>query len=174
MNSGDGQRNAGFERQLIDQIAGRHRQLQRYLGRMRPRNARLGLVAVVTSALAAVVTAGPAVGGDGFAVTVQDALSLTEPSLVWRSLCLIALLVSVVSTISTNLLRSQNTAAQISAAETASAELHGLRLLIEVGDIPLTTAVKLYQESVVRTSFLENSVEQPGSRPDDTSGRVDR
>jgi exonuclease VII small subunit len=105
-----------------------------------------------------VVSTGPAVGGEGFVTAVKDGVGLSTESLVWRVLCFLALGVSVVAAICVNLMRPQNTAGRVSAAEAANAELDGLRTMLEFGDIKLDPALRMYQQSIVKVSFVDEKL----------------
>jgi hypothetical protein len=65
------------------------------------------------------------VGGETFAGGVQRALGLRTDSIVWRVLCLAALVVSVTAAVLTNLTRTQDTVERLSTAEAVGAELEG-------------------------------------------------
>ncbi|MEV6281436.1 hypothetical protein [Kribbella sp. NPDC051770] len=132
--------------------------LDAFLDRARPRNHRLGTIGVVSSALTAVLTAGPAVGGQEFASSVQGALGLPSSTAVWQGLCLLGLAISVVAAICTNLLRSQETAERISAAEQVGAELNGVQTLLELGRLDLASALEVYQKSLSRTPFIDEDL----------------
>lgn len=93
---------------------------------------RLSLVSVISSALAAALTAGPALGGEGFTDSVAGACNTGEDSTFWRVLCLLALVESVISAIAVNLSRSRNWEARIISAEACNAELEGLQTLLEL------------------------------------------
>jgi hypothetical protein len=142
------------EQQLLNRIADRRRSIEVYLSKARPRSARLTLITIVSSALAAVLTAGPAIGGQGFTEAVAAALNLEGSASVWRPLCLLATIVSVVAAISANLSRSKNVESRIVSAETANSELEGLLALIEFNQVPLKEAVKMYQQIVTRVPFV--------------------
>ncbi len=140
--------------QLLKRIAERRRSLEVYLGSARPRVERLSLVSIISSALAAALTAGPALGGEGFTDSVAGAFNTGEDSTVWRVLCLLALVVSVISAIAVNLSKSRNWEARIISAEACNAELEGLQTLLEFGQIPVSEAVKLYQQYVAKVPFV--------------------
>ena len=69
-----------LRRELLQRIDGRRASIDDYLQRARPRGGRLVTVAIVSSALAAVLTAGPALGGEPFAAGVADSLALPSES----------------------------------------------------------------------------------------------
>lgn len=143
--------------ELLDRIARRRASIDAFLRRTRPWSNRLSNVSIVSSALAAVMTAGPAFGGETFAESVQAALSLSSNSTVWRTLCLVALVVSVVAAISTNLVKSQNATGRVSAAETCGGELEGLQTLVQFGQVPVDDAVRLYHQYVSKIPFVDET-----------------
>ena len=59
------------------------------------------------------------------------ALALPNDSLVWRTLCLLALLVSVGAAVLTNLDKSHDRAARLAGVEAVEGELEGLAVLLE-------------------------------------------
>jgi hypothetical protein len=141
---------------LLSRIEARRASVQAFLHRQRPRTRRRTNVAIVLSSLAALFTAGPAVGGETFAGTVQNTLNLRSESYVWRVLCLLALLVSVGSAVVSNISKSRDDIAQVSTAEAANAELEGLSTLLQFGQLPVQDAVKLYQQYSTKIPFVED------------------
>ncbi|HEX8935871.1 MAG TPA: hypothetical protein VF788_17185 [Pseudonocardiaceae bacterium] len=141
--------------ELIRRIEARRSSINAFVRRVRPRNARLANISIVSSAAAAAFTAGPALGGLSFAETVQRGLSLSDSSLVWRVLCLFAMLVSLVAAISVNLNKSQDMASQLSAAEACDAELEGLRTLLEFAQLSVHDAAGLYQKYITKIPFVQ-------------------
>jgi exonuclease VII small subunit len=152
-----------LRRQLVERVRARRIDIDGFLDRARPRNSRLATVGIVSSALAAVFTGGPAIGGETFAKAAQGFVGSTTDSPVWRSLCALALVVSVVAAICTNLMRSQNATARISAAETANAELDSLQTMLEFGQVRLDVGLKLYQQSVAKVSFVDERLTGPSA-----------
>jgi cytochrome bd-type quinol oxidase subunit 2 len=144
---------------LVRRIEDRRAAVRAYLRRQRPRTRRLANATIVLSSLAAVFTAGPAVGGENFSGGVQRVLGLSSDSFVWRALCLAALLVSVGAALLTNVGRSQEAVTRLSTAEAVSAELEGLATLVQFGHLPLEDAVKLYQDYTVKIPFVEDAPE---------------
>ncbi len=151
---------------LLGRIDARRASIDGYLQHARPRGNRLVTTAIVSSAIAAVLTAGPALGGETFASGVADSLSLPNDSIVWRSLCFLALAVSIIAAITTNLSRSQDTANRIAAAEATNAELEGLRTLVEFGQVPVGDAARLYQQYVTKIPWIEERHAMPAAAPD--------
>jgi hypothetical protein len=111
----------------------------------------------VLTSLSAVFTAGPALGGVTFAEAVQNVLGLNSSSTVWKALCFLALLVSVGATVLTNINRSRDPVAELSAVEAADAELEGLATLLEFGQLSLEDGVKLYQQYVTKIPFIDDA-----------------
>jgi hypothetical protein len=147
---------------LFDRIAARRASITVYLDGSRPRSGRLTMVAIISSAVATVLVAGPALGGEAFAGGVGGALGLSADSIVWRVLCFLAMLASLLAAISTNLQKSQDLAGRISAAEAVDADLEGLQTLLQFGKTPTTDAVNLYQGYVARIPFVDEQVPSPG------------
>jgi len=138
---------------LQRRIEDRRRSVEAYLRRARPRAERLTYVAIVSSALAAALTAGPGLGGLKFTEGVAERLDVA-PSSVWQPLCLLAMVTSVVAAISANLSKSRNAEARIVSAEACNAELEGLQTLVEFQQVSLPEALKLYQQYVARVPFV--------------------
>lgn len=156
---------ADYRRDLLDRIGGRRASIEEYLRTARPRGTRLVNISIVSSAVAAALTAGPALGGETFSTSVADGLSLSSDSTVWRTLCFLALGVSVVAAISTNLAKSHDTAQRITAAEATNAELEGLRTLLEFGQISVGDAAKLYQQYLTKVPWIEGHPGPPPAGP---------
>ena len=151
---------------LMARIEARRAAAQAFLRHHRPRIRRRANLTVVLSALAAAFTAGPAIGGETFAESVQNTLGLTSDSYVWRTLCLAALLVSVGAAVLTNMGKSHDDVARLSAAEAANAELESLGALLQYGHLPVQEAVKLYQQYSVKIPFVDDvTAGVGGSRP---------
>ena len=151
-------------RDLMARIEARRAAAQSFLRHHRPRIRRRANLTVVLSALVAAFTAGPAIGGETFAESVQNTLGLSSDSYVWRTLCLAALLVSVTSAVLTNMGKSHDDIARLSAAEAANAELESLHALLEYGHLPVQEAVKLYQQYSVKIPFVDDAAAAIGGR----------
>ena len=74
---------------------------------------------------------------------------------VWRPLCLAALIVSVVAVISSNISKSQDLGARITAAEVCSTELEGVMTSLQFGHLSVEEAIDLYHQSVSKVPFVE-------------------
>jgi hypothetical protein len=89
---------------------------------------------------------------------LQEQFSLSSESVVWRALCFLALAVSIAAAICTNLMRSQDTAGKVSAAEAANAELDSLKTMLEFGNLRLDPALELYRQSTVKVAFVDEKL----------------
>ena len=148
---------------LLTRIGMRRFSIDDYLKQARPRGNRLVTVAVVSSAIAAVLTAGPAVGGESFTSGVASGLGLSNASLVWRGLCLLALLVSIVAAVTTNLARSQDTERKIAMAETANVELEGLQTAMEFGHTTVDDVVRQYHQCIAKIPWVQERHPEPAN-----------
>jgi cytochrome bd-type quinol oxidase subunit 2 len=144
-----------LRRDLLRRIEARRASVQAFLRIRRPRTRRRANITIVFSSLAAIFTAGPAIGGERFAESVANTFNLSSDSVVWRVLCLFALLVSVGAAVLANISKSQDDVAQMSTAEAANAELEGLSTLLEFGHLSVQDAVKLYQQYSVKIPFID-------------------
>ena len=150
-----------LRRDLLWRIEARRASLQAYLREHRPRTRRRATITIVLSSLAALFTAGPALGGEPFAQSVQDSLGLASDSYVWRTLCFLTLLVSIASAILVNLGKANDEVAKLSSAEAANTELEGLTGLLEFGRVSLEDGVKLYQQYIVKIPFVDDQPAAP-------------
>ena len=143
-------------RQLLAQIKARRTEIEAFLGRTRPRRNRLGNISVASSAMAALFTAGPALGGPPLTKTVGTSLDIPA-GWVWQSLCLLAFVVSVVAAVTTNLLKSSDLANQVSSAEACKVDLECLSTSLQFRQLPVNEAVDLYQQYVAKIPFIHEA-----------------
>jgi hypothetical protein len=153
-----------LRQELLARIEARRAGIRAFLRSERPRTRRLATATIVLSSLAALFTAGPAIGGETFSGGVQKTLGLTGDSIVWRTLCLCALLVSAAAALLTGIGRSQDAVARLSAVEAVETELDGLSTMIRFGRLPLEDAVRLYHDYTVKIPFVEDQF-QPAFFP---------
>jgi hypothetical protein len=145
-------------RELLEQIKSRRAAIGAYVRVLEPRGTRLTNLSIICSAIVTALTAGPALGGTQFTGVTAEALNVTETSLVWRALCFLAMVLSMVAAIATNLYKSHDYAARLAKAEACNVALEGLETLIKFGQLSLAEAVTLYQQYVAEVSFVH---EQP-------------
>ena len=148
-------------RELLRRIGVQRANIDAFVRRVRPRSVRLANISIISSAMAAVFTAGPALGGVSFAEAVQRAFSLSTNSIIWQALCIAAMLVSLVATISVQLSKSQDRAAQLSAAEACDTELEGLQTLLELAQLPVRDATDLYLKYIAKIPFVREESSAP-------------
>ncbi|WP_448625245.1 hypothetical protein [Geodermatophilus sp. URMC 64] len=149
--------NDQLRRDLVARIEARRASVAQFLRANRPGIRRQATIAIVLSSLAAVFTAGPAVGGETFAEGVQKIFGLSSDSYVWRTLCLLALLVSIGAAVMSNLAKSHEAALnRLTTAEAAKAELEGLSTLLEFGHLSVDDGVKLFQQYSTKIPFVDD------------------
>src|SRR6267142_5751341 len=107
--------------ELVSRIRQKRAQLETFLAAARPRKRRLLNTTIVGGSLAAALTAGPAIGGQSFTAWLTAALGLTSPS--WRLLCGGAAVCSVMATVATQLLKSDNVEHNVIRAQGVRAKL---------------------------------------------------
>jgi hypothetical protein len=139
---------------LSGRIEQKQQAIRAYLERARPRRNRLANISVMGSTLAAILTAGPALGGTAFTQSVQGMFSLDDPSVVWRVLCMGAVILSLGAGLGTNSANSPALAEKVSAAEAANAQLEGLQVALDFGHIDTDEAVLLYRQYVSHVPFV--------------------
>jgi MFS family permease len=154
-----------LRRDLLWRIEARRASIQAYLRDHRPRTRRRATITVILSSLAALFTAGPALGGEPFAQSVQNSLGLASDSYVWRTLCFLTLLVSIASAVLVNLGKSNDDVAKLASAEAANTELEGLTGLLQYGRVTLEDGAKLYQQYIVKIPFVDDLPTSPPPAP---------
>ncbi|MEU4295463.1 hypothetical protein AB0E63_45210 [Kribbella sp. NPDC026596] len=141
--------------ELRAQIEARRAGIATFLHGARPRRNRLINVSIVSSATAAVLVGGPALAGPPFTNAIKEELSLSSPASVWQPLCLAALIVSLISAISSNLSKSHDLAAHVTAAEVCNTELEGVLTSLQFGQVSVEEAADQYQHCVSKIPFVE-------------------
>jgi MFS family permease len=152
--------------ELLTQIENRRAGITAFLHEVRPRRNRLTNISIISSALAAALVAGPALGGTGFTDSVKQELSLTTGAMVWRPLCIAALIVSLVSVISANLSKTHDLTARIAAAEVCNTELEAVVTSLHYGHLSMEDALEQYHHILSKVPFVEEEHERtPGPAP---------
>jgi MFS family permease len=154
-----------LRRDLLSRIDTRRTAVSHFLRTSRPGIRRRANVTIALSSLAAVFTAGPALGGETFAGGMQKILGLSSDSYGWRTLCLLALLVSVGAAVMTNLAKSHEAALnRLTTAEAAKAEFEGLATLVEFGHLSVEEAAKLFHQYSTKIPFVDDAPALPSGR----------
>lgn len=146
--------NDDLRQRLIQRIQARRVKIHAFGRDLERRGNRLTNLSIVCTAVTAVFTAGPALGGQNFAVNVQQMLGLGSSSNVWQPICLLAVILSAVAAGANNLYKSQEIASRLAKAESCSALLDGLLTALEFGQLSLPEATKQYQQYITAVPFI--------------------
>jgi hypothetical protein len=138
--------------ELLGRISQQRAQVDAFLAAAVPRKRRLLNTTIIGGSLAAALTAGPAVGGQSFTAWLTAALGLSAPS--WRLLCGGAAVCSVMATVATQLLKSDNVEQNVTRAQGARAKLEVLELGLKIGHLDERQALAEYLKCVEETAFL--------------------
>ncbi|GAB3307780.1 hypothetical protein GCM10027451_16120 [Geodermatophilus aquaeductus] len=139
---------------LLDTIRARRVGIETYVRRKAPVSRRLSTVSIVSSAVIAALTAGPALGGPSFAERVQQGLSLDASRTVWQGLCFAALVVSMTAAVSAHLEKTSDLRARVGAAEAAGVMLAGLQARLEYGGLAIQEAAQEYRDILAGIPFV--------------------
>jgi hypothetical protein len=98
------------------------------------RSRRLTNIAIICGAVAAALTAGPALGGKSANAWLSEVFGTELPA--WQLLCFGAMVCSVAATIATNLSKSHEVSSKLMLAQTCNAKLEGLQSQTELKSWP--------------------------------------
>ena len=140
---------------LLDRIHEKQRDLKAYLRKFEPRSNRLTILSILGTGLAALLTAGPAVGGASFTAALTQALGTTSPS--WRILCAAATVFSFLATTALSIHKVQDLTNKVSKAQSAHAQLEALETFMETTEISNTTATEQYAQIVRDVPYLQST-----------------
>src|SRR3982750_1548397 len=132
------------DRDLLGQIRTKRAVVDAIVAAMLPRKRRLLNVSIIGGALAAVLTTGPAVGGQPFVAWVKQVFALDAPG--WRVLCGAAALCSLAATVSTQLLKSHNLEERVFRGQSCRAKLEALDVGLATGQIDLPHATTAFMQ----------------------------
>jgi hypothetical protein len=139
---------------LLKRIKERRRSIKSFIQHLEPKGILLTNVNIICSAIATVLTAGPAIGGK----TLLDAINAFGPNATsWRILFALAALFSLASAIAANLYKSHDLAANLNKARACNAKLEGLETLLELDKISLDDAATQYTQFLPDISFVGDS-----------------
>jgi hypothetical protein len=138
--------------ELLTRINQQRAQVDAFLAAAVPRKRRLLNTTIVGGSLATALTAAPAVGGPSFTAWLTGALGLTSPS--WRLLCGGAAVCSLMATVATQLLKSDNVEQNVIRAQGARAKLDVLEIGLSIGQLDEKQALTEYLKCVEDTAFL--------------------
>ena len=139
--------------ELLTRVRAKRAQVSTFLAAAKPRRRRLLNTVVLGGSLAAVLTAGPAIGGATFTAWLTATLGLSSPS--WRLLCGVASVCSLMATISTQLLKSHNIEENVVKAQACSAKLEVIETGLALGQLDVKQATDHYLRCVEDAAFLD-------------------
>jgi MFS family permease len=119
--------------------------------RLRRRDATFTLVSVIASAVAAALTAGPALGGPALTRALGSAGPDT-PS--WRILCGVASVCSLLAAVAANLHRQQEVTTRLARCQTGAARLEALELRVALEQGLLAEATAEYGRVIAELPFV--------------------
>ncbi len=140
------------EEVLLTKIRNKRKELAEYLARTEPQNSRLINSSIITGALAAALTAGPGVGGDGFISAAKNMMSFGIP--VWQVLCLLATVLSVTAVIANGMLKSHSLSSKVLKTRTCDAKLEGLETMLELAQLDIKQATQIYTNCLTEISHI--------------------
>ncbi len=149
---------------LLNKIQNKRAEIDSFLACKEPRNRRLTNIAIICGAIAAVLTAGPALGGNTFTALISDAFGLSSPA--WQLLCLAATIFSMTATIAINMSKSSDIRSQIDSARGCEAKLEGLQTLLELKQIEMQQAAALYTSYLTEIPHVPAASRHKTSSPD--------
>jgi hypothetical protein len=139
---------------LLACIARHNAHMHRYVRRNSRRKNRLTMICIVSSSLAALITAGPAAGGTSFIDVVKSLLGLTDANAAGRLICLAAMLVSLVAAIAANINKSSDLPDRVAAAEAGLAELKKVAVELQFDRMSVADGSDHYSAVIERTAFV--------------------
>ncbi len=150
-----------LRQKLIDRIKARRQMINQFVSELDRRGDRLINLSIVATAITTVLVAGPALGGDRFTGGTQSLLGLPTDTIVWRTLCFAAAVLSIAAAIANNLYKSHDIAGRLGKAEASSVLLDGLETALEFGQLPLDEATRRFQEYLEQVPFIEEKQTEP-------------
>ena len=139
--------------ELIGHIKQKRQHVDSFLASAVPRKRRLLNLTLVAGTLAAALTAAPAVGGQPFTAWLTASMGLSSPS--WRLLCGAAAVCSVLSTLATQLLKSNRLEERVARAVSCRAKLEALEIGIAAGQVDATQATAEYMRCAEDAAFID-------------------
>ena len=138
---------------LLETIKARHTGISAYIKSHELLSSRLTNISIACTALTAVLTAGPGLGREKFVQSMQSVFN-TPGSNVWGLICLLAMLLSIVTAVLANMIKTQVSSDRLVKAQTARILLEKLETSLEFEQLPVPDATKLYQQYLADISFI--------------------
>jgi pSer/pThr/pTyr-binding forkhead associated (FHA) protein len=150
----DGEHEAGMASgELLDRVRSKRAEVDKYLEFNSRRRCLLVNLVIIAGALAALLTAPPAVGGKPFTDWLQQLFHSTTPA--WRFLCLFACLASLASVIAIQIQKSNNYEEHIVRAQGLRVALEVLEISITCGSLTTHEATSKFLRCLEDSSFME-------------------
>ncbi len=142
------------QRKLLERIHAKHEQVSAYVKQNERRIWRMSNFTIIATSAAAVLMVGPGFGGDKFTTRMAELLQVADDSLVWRALCLAALLISVGVAVLNKMNQSPDASMRLAQARLCQVRLEGLETAVEVGTTSVADGMKQYQQYVNDVPFI--------------------
>jgi len=140
-----------IQQSFLKRLRNRRRTINSFIKHLEPKGVRLTNINIICSAVATLLTAGPAIGGK----TLFDTIGVSpEDPASFRLIFAGAALFSLVSVIAANLYKSHDIAANLNKARACDAKLEGLETLLELRKIALDDAATQYIQVLPEISFI--------------------
>jgi hypothetical protein len=139
--------------ELLDRVRSKRAEVDKYLEVTSRRRRLLVNLVIIAGALAALLTAPPAVGGKPFTDWLQQLFHSTAPA--WQFLCLFACLASLASVIAIQIQKSNNYEEHIVRAQGLRAALEVLEVSITCGSLTIHQATSQFLKCLEDSSFME-------------------
>jgi hypothetical protein len=139
--------------ELLDRVRSKRAEVGKYLEFTSRRRRLLVNLVIIAGALAALLTAPPAVGGKPFTDWLQQLFHSTAPA--WQFLCLFACLASLASVIAIQIQKSNNYEEHIVRAQELRAALEVLEVSITCGSLTIHQATSQFLKCLGDSSFMD-------------------
>ena len=140
---------------LVEAIRHKQALVDAYLQRAGSRQRRLVTIAIVGGAVAAFLTAAPAIGGKSFGDWLTELSGLDTPA--WQILCAAAAACSLAAVIATQLLKSQSLDEHVARAHQERARLEWLDLSLATGLASYDQVAAEYHKCLEGLAFLDEA-----------------
>jgi hypothetical protein len=139
--------------ELLELVRAKRAEVENYLNQASRRRRLLTNLVLTGSAVAAVLTAPPAVGGKPFANWLQGVFGAKTPS--WQYLCIFATLFSAATLIATQLQKSNNYDENIARARAVRATLETLEVSVSAGSMTTRDGTQEFLRCLENSSFID-------------------
>ena len=138
---------------LILHVQAKRAEVEQYLRAVGARHRRLVTVTIVAAAIATLLTASAAFGGQSLVVWLTKTFDLSSPS--WQILCAVAAVCSLTAAVATQLHTSKNYVDHIARAQEIKARLEMLEVALALNHLNQHEAASEYLKIIENTSFIE-------------------